>query len=333
MDFDTRYDTTGYLATVRGKANLLETGLTRARDVSFPEGYDRIIIMGMGGSGIAGRLVERYLPNEPVKVVSDYDSNVPITSRTVVFICSYSGNTEEALAYFQKVAVTNAYPILITTGGQLGELGRSRRLPIISMPQGMQPRVSSLAMLFSILRTMANSGVKGADAHFQSAIRSISSENVLDTMDQYARNLAEKIGERTPLVYATENLREVAYLWKTNFNENSKVHAFMNVIPELCHNELNAFTHPENYYVILLNDETDARRLKQRTDVLRSVISRKGFENSTIMVRGPDPLTKMINTIHLSELTSTYLALARQLDPSAVDTIEQFKKELSEKLN
>ena len=329
MEFDTRYDTSGYLSTVRSKGTLLETGLNRARDVSFPE-FDRIIIMGMGGSGIAGHLLKRYLPHVPISVVSDYESALPLTSKTVVFVCSYSGNTEEALAYYQKVVVSNAHLIVVTTGGQLGELARSKRLPIITMPQGLQPRVSSLAMLFALIRTFANSGVCSSD-HTHDAIRAVSSEQVQDTMERYAKGLASKIGEKTPLIYATENLREVAYLWKTNFNENSKVHSFTNVIPELCHNELNAFTHPQDYYVIFLNDESDSRRIKQRTDVLRSVLSRRGFENSTIMVKGPNTLTKMINTIHLSELTSIFLALGHHLDPADVATIEEFKSELAKK--
>ena len=330
MEFDTRYDTSGYLDTVRSKATLLETGLKRAREVSFPE-YDRIIIMGMGGSGIAGHLLKRYLPREPIEVISDYDSSIPLTSKTVVFVCSYSGNTEEAIAYFQKVVVSNAHLIVITTGGQLGELARSKRLPTITMPQGLQPRVSSLAMLFALIRAFANSGVRTAADHTHDAIRAVSSEQVQETMERYAKGLASKIGDKTPLIYASENLREVAYLWKTNFNENSKVHAFMNVIPELCHNELNAFTHPQDYYIIFLNDESDSRRLKQRTDVLRSVLNRRGFENSTIMVKGPNALTKMINTIHLSELTSTFLALGHHLDPADVATIEEFKTELAKK--
>jgi glucose/mannose-6-phosphate isomerase len=330
MEFDTRYDTSGYLATLRSKATLLETGLNRARDLSFPD-YDRIIIMGMGGSGIAGRLLKRYLPREPIDIVSDYDSDLPITSRTIIFVCSYSGNTEEAISYYQKVVVSNAHLIVITTGGQLGELARSKRIPTITMPQGLEPRVSALAMLFALIRTFANSGVRSADDHTHEAIRALSNDDALDTMERYAKSLAAKIDERTPLIYATQNLREVAYLWKTNFNENSKIHAFMNVIPELCHNELNAFTHPEEYYVIFLNDESDPRRIKQRTDVLRDLLGRRGFENSTIMVKGPNTLTKMINTIHLSELTSAYLALGHHVDPADVSTIEEFKKELSRK--
>ena len=331
MDFDTRYDSSNYLATIRSKGQLLQTGLNRARDASFPEEYDRIVIMGMGGSGIAGRLLQRYLPREPIEVVSDYDATIPITSRTIVFVCSYSGNTEEAISFFQKVVVSNATVIAVTGGGQLAEMARSKRLTQITMPQGLQPRVSSLAMLFSLIRCFANSGVKGAADHAQEAIRTASNESVLDTMEQYAKGLASKIADKTPLVYATENLREVAYLWKTNFNENSKVHSFTSIIPELCHNELAAFTHPQDYYVIFLNDESDSRRLKQRTDILRSVLNRRGFENSTIMVKGPNTLTKMINTIHLSELTSTFLALGHHIDPADVSTIEEFKKELAQK--
>lgn len=331
MDFDLRYDSTNYLATVREKADLLSMAYQRAKDVSLPDEYDRILIAGMGGSGVAGRFLKRYFERKPIVLVEDYDSDAPITSRSVVFVCSYSGNTEETLTYFQKVAATNATIVVFTSGGQLGEQARSRRLQTVSLPQNMQPRVAALMMWFSMIRIFQNSGVTEAGEHVQSAIHAIGSEKVQDTMEEYAKSLAAKIGDKTPLVYATERLREVAYIWKTDFNENAKIHAFTNVIPELCHNELAAFTHPENYYVILLNDESDARRLKTRTDVLRSVLNHKGIENSTIMVKGPNTLTKMVNTIHLGELTSIYLGIGHHVDPAEVHTIEEFKKELAKK--
>lgn len=331
MDFDLRYDSTDYLSTVREKAELLALALQRAKDVSLPEGYDRILIAGMGGSGIAGRFLTRYFEREPIVLIEDYDSDAPITSHSVAFVCSYSGNTEETLTYFQKVAATNATIVVFTSGGQLGELARSRRLPIVNLPPNMQPRVASLMMWFAMIRIFQNSGVASAGEHVQSAIHAIGNEKVQETMEEYAKSLAAKIGDRIPLVYATERLREVGYIWKTNFNENAKTHAFTNVIPELCHNELAAFTEPENYYVILLNDESDSRRLKTRSDVLRSVLNRKGIENSTIMVKGPNTLTKMVNTIHLGELTSIYLGIGHHIDPAEVHTIEEFKKELAKK--
>ena len=331
MDFDLRYDRSNYLGIVRNKARILQVGLDAAKGVSIPKDLDRIIIMGMGGSGLAGRLLKRYFPAEEIELVQDYSSALPLTSRTAVIICSHSGNTEETLTYFQSAAVSNASLVVITSGGQLGEQARSRRLPIVNLPSDLPPRTASQSMFFALLRIMANSGYEGAEEHCQPVIRAMGNERGLQQMEQYARSLAEKIGEKTPIIYGTEALREVAYTWKTNLNENSKVHAFTNVIPELCHNELAAYTEPENYYVILLNDESDSRRLKQRTDVIRSLLNRRGIENSTIMVKGANSLMKIVNTIHLGELTAIYHAVGHGVDPTPVDTIEHFKKELAEK--
>ena len=41
-----------------------------------------------------------------------------------------------------------------------------------------------------------------------------------------------------PLIYGAGPLAAVAYRWKTQFNENAKMHAFSHAFPELDHNEI-----------------------------------------------------------------------------------------------
>ena len=65
--------------------------------------YNNIIIGGLGGSGIGGRIARSYFINEmpvPVEVFSDYHVPAYAGERTLAILCSYSGNTEETLTMF-----------------------------------------------------------------------------------------------------------------------------------------------------------------------------------------------------------------------------------------
>src|SRR5687767_11733674 len=65
--------------------------------------FDNVLLCGLGGSGIAGRIVKNYFLDGfplPVEVISDYVLPAYVGPRTLAVMCSYSGNTEETLAMY-----------------------------------------------------------------------------------------------------------------------------------------------------------------------------------------------------------------------------------------
>ena len=57
-----------------------------------------VVISGMGGSGIGGKIVSLWVQDEikvPVQCFHDYTSPAYISEKTLVIASSYSGNTEE----------------------------------------------------------------------------------------------------------------------------------------------------------------------------------------------------------------------------------------------
>ena len=56
-----------------------------------------------------------------------------------------------------------------------------------------------------------------------------------------ARDLGERLVGTVPLIYGAGPLAAVAYRWKTQLNENAKMHAFSHAFPELDHNEIVAW--------------------------------------------------------------------------------------------
>ena len=73
--------------------NLKETNL-KLEEVS------KVVIAGMGGSAIAGLILKDLFPEMEIVVERNYFPNTNIDEYTLVIVCSYSGNTEETLSYY-----------------------------------------------------------------------------------------------------------------------------------------------------------------------------------------------------------------------------------------
>ncbi|NRA12105.1 MAG: SIS domain-containing protein, partial [Crocinitomicaceae bacterium] len=84
-----------------------------------------IVICGMGGSGIGGNMVSKWLENElsvPVTVVKDYNLPAFVSKNSLVIGSSYSGNTEETLGAVEEAVAKGAHIIGVTSGGEMLEL-------------------------------------------------------------------------------------------------------------------------------------------------------------------------------------------------------------------
>ncbi len=338
-EFDFKYDTQNYIDVINSKSFLIKKGISSAQNYSFKNDVNKIIIMGMGGSGLAGRLIKQYLKEINVDVnvvlVHDYNTKEKIDSKTAVFVCSYSGNTEEALYFFNKYSYSIGEFFVLTSGGSLlKDAEKKERVKIIKLEKNLPPRVASTSMFFSILKVLENSGVvKDHTMIVSNLLNFFEDYDNKRILTDYAKNLSLKVKDKIPLIYTTSRFESLGYFWKISFNENSKVHSFNNVIPEFNHNELNAFSDldRDKFYVIFLVDEADFKRNRERIQVLRELFLNLGVENSTIMIKGNSLISKYFNAIYLAELTSYFLALLLHKDPIEVSMIEKFKRKMSEK--
>src|SRR4051812_11987857 len=76
-----------------------------------------IVVCGMGGSGIGGKLVAQWVQDEcPVPVFSFQDYHLPafVGKNTLVIGSSYSGNTEETLIAVEEAHERGAHIIGVT---------------------------------------------------------------------------------------------------------------------------------------------------------------------------------------------------------------------------
>lgn len=298
-------------------------------------GISNIIITGMGGSGIGALLVKELVKNElplPVEVNNDYALPAYADASTLVLCSSYSGNTEETLEAFEQAIQNNCRVVCITTGGKLKERATQLQKLVIGIPPGRPPRTSlgySFTAQISLLVKADLLPYSTIDAIAAAADFLTAEKSAIQTA---AKSLAKSLQNTIPVVYSGVAHAGIGLRWKQQINENSKMHAFAHVIPEMNHNELVAYDHADkNISVILLRDPSDHPQIRRRFDLCADLIRPQVNSLHIIETKGTEPITKMMYLIHLGDWVSYYLSELNQVDPIRIDILDALKKALENK--
>src|SRR3990167_11114956 len=85
-------------------------------------GVGNIVISGMGGSALGGRIVDSLILDRartPIEVFTEFRLPNYVNQDTFVILASYSGNTEETLTAGTEALTRGASIFCLTTGGKL----------------------------------------------------------------------------------------------------------------------------------------------------------------------------------------------------------------------
>ena len=308
----------------------LKEAVRLAQHITVIGEIDRIIVCGMGGSAIAGDILKCYLADTKANITVNRDYSLPpsANSKTLVIASSYSGNTEETISAFRNALRIGSKIVAITSGGKLETLCRASNIPFVKIPAKMQPRNAMPYSFFAILTILTNSKlIPNRFSEVQELVNGIN----MDALTEKGEELALKLKDKIPLIYSSERYRAIGIRWKQDFNENSKVHAFANVFPELDHNELVGFANLKgNYYVVIIEDEDDYKRVKDRIRITKELIKSKKVGITEMVMKGNNLLLKMFTAVLIGDWASYYLALEYGIDPTPVDVIRELKQRLGE---
>jgi glucose/mannose-6-phosphate isomerase len=334
-------------ALVAALPDHIEAAAETIKDLSLPftagmPTKASVVITGLGGSAISGDLARAAAGSEikiPLIVNRDYDLPAFANHSTLVITCSYSGNTEETLGVYAEAKAAGADIVCITSGGLLAELAGQDSFPVVSLPGGLPPRSAlgyALTALLGVLRA------KGIVPDMSDEIReSVALLRVLrekyrperPAAENPAKQLAVELHEKIVAVYGSSAIMEAAaYRWRSQIAENAKNMAFHHVLPEMNHNELVGWLHPEaalkNIGVVFLRDPEDHPQVRKRFDLTREVIEGKAGVVREIRSEGKSRLARILSLVYLGDFTSLYMAYLNRLDPTPVAVIEEFESKL-----
>lgn len=219
--------------------NALHVELT---DLPEHQDIENVAILGMGGSGIVGDIVlalGKEIISVPIEVIKDYEIPGCVDTGTLAVAVSFSGNTEETLEATQEAFEAGAFIVVLTRGGELLEIAKAFKLPLIKIPESIpQPRAGVASMAASVLKVLDDTALlPGATKWLEKAASYLIEQR--DRIISSAKSPAELLTDSIPLVYGASGIGEVvAKRLKNQINENVKAPSFYSVYPELCHNEL-----------------------------------------------------------------------------------------------
>lgn len=290
--------------------------------------FKKFVVSGMGGSHLAADLLKTWKSDLDLIIHHNYGLPSDIKDRLVI-ISSYSGNTEEAIDGF-NLAIKKKFPVAcISIGGELLDLAKKFGKPYIQMPNtGIEPRSALGFSLVSLLKMMEQE---------KALLEVKESENVLDMeiLEKDGKVLAEKLNNFIPIIYASEKNGPVAYNWKIRFNETGKIPSFCNTFPELNHNEMVGFDGEnktkelvKNFYFIFLKDEQDHPRIALRMELLKNILSEKGFPIEIFELHGKNIWEKIFSSLSLADWAAFYIAEQYGLKAQETIIINRFKDSL-----
>ncbi len=287
-----------------------------------------ILICGMGGSGIAGMIIQNL-----------YDTNiVALTTKEIpdmykdwnIILVSYSGNTHEVLDILERYK--NQVIVSLTTNGKLENKSKEYDIPVTKLPEGFIPRSSLPHMIILLTYILLGLGV----------VEETWISNIKATLDQLkekktsiineAENTAQKINSDDILVFlSTFSLFPAAYRSKTQINENCKMHAYAEHLSEHNHNSIMALKQNlKNIFYVIYYDDRDPQ-MRIRFDFLINELKKREYRYKVVKEEG-DLMRKMLHYIFFGDVLSVSIAKRFKINMEEVDIIKELKKTIDDKI-
>ncbi|GAA3122659.1 bifunctional phosphoglucose/phosphomannose isomerase [Streptosporangium carneum] len=351
-------DPSGMLRAVAASAAQIRTSHRAAREADLTAvtrgGRPRaIVVAGMGGSGIAGDILDVVCGHGaplPIVTVRSYQLPGWVGATDLVIAVSCSGKTEETIAVAME-AVRRGCRLLVLAAvdSPLHAVARQAGAPFVPATTGGQPRAAVWALSIPLVVVAAELGLLQLDDEVFEAVATRLEDvahRCRPTSESFinpGKSLAMELAETVPMVWGSSPLAAVAaYRWASQLNENGKYPAVWGEIPEVNHNQVVAFDGPlarrdifadeagRSLRLFVLRDVEEHPQVARRREASVRMAEDRGVPVTQIVAEGLHPLERLATLIALGDYASTYLALGYGIDPTPVSAITELKARISQ---
>jgi glucose/mannose-6-phosphate isomerase len=299
-----------------------------------------VVVAGMGGSGIAGDVLAALaFATSAVPVLAVKGDRLPafVGPGTLLLATSYSGNTAETLSAVEQGLAAGARLVAVTSGGTLADLAASRGAPLVTIEGGRMPRAALWSLVVPVCLAAEAAGVLPPVTDQVCAAADTLDEEAtalgpgVETAANPAKQAALRLLDRLPVVWGSGQLGAVAATrFRTQCNENAKVSVVSGPLPEANHNDvmgLEGGLDPDRELVLLRDEPGEHDRDPRR---VQAVLAALGITDPLQRSAGTGPdLARLARLTAFADYTSTYLGIARGVDPTPIRTLDQVKAALS----
>nr|BAJ49722.1 mannose-6-phosphate isomerase / glucose-6-phosphate isomerase [Candidatus Caldarchaeum subterraneum] len=303
-------------------------GETHSNTVN-PAYVRRIFIAGVGGSGIVGDIIsairDHNLP-PPVETLKTFRLPGYTGPDTLLIPVSYSGDTVETSWAFVDGFSKSVAVVGVSSGGRLTSLMEVRRLRVVKVSEGLQPRYAVPEMVGAVYGLLTGFEAFPREKFLQ-AVDELEtyakkfSENGLQQMVEQARPM---LGRHVVIVSA-DNLYSAAYRLKCQLNENAKHPCHVATAPEAFHNEVEGWTNLGNYCYVFLRSGYEQLMVSDGLDWMKEYLRSNGAAVIEIGVKSSSPVSELLKFLLIADLLSLGLACLKKVDPIMLHTIPKLR--------
>jgi len=311
--------------------------------IKLPSNYlnlKEIIICGMGGSALGTdflRHIFYFQIKKPIIIINNYFLPYYISTKSLIIISSYSGNTEESISCLKEALNKKSKIIIITTGGKLSILARKNKIPAyIFEPKfnpSQQPRMglgySILAQLL-ILNKLRYINIKKEE--IENNLNSFFKDNK-NSIKKNAQLIAKKIKGKIPIIIAADFLSGNAHILSNQINENSKNFANYFLLPELNHHLMEGLKFPklikEKLIFLFLESNNYSSIIKKRILITKKVLKKNKISFISYSTNNKGNFIEGLEILFWGSWLSFYLSKENRINPSEIPYVDYFKKQLN----
>jgi len=303
---------------------------------------EKIVICGMGGSGIAGEITKSLVEDQlkvPLSIIQDWHLPLNIDQKTLVILVSFSGETREVLNCLNEAKEKKARIFFISQKKNLDKSILNFSFDFSGLPRADrccgQPRAALgflIMPLLVLLEKLNFIDLKKID--LKNSLEKLKKFNKnflpeIETEKNQAKLLAFSCFEYLPYIIAPEKYKPIAKRFKTQINENAKSFAVFETLPEASHHLVESHF-PEvlkdQINFLIIEDKQIDKENQKTIEIFKKLLIKNNFKFETISPLEGNLFTRLISLILIGDWLSFYLAILNQTDPTTTDEIKWFKK-------
>jgi len=358
-------DPGGVLRQVDSSAAQLRAAARTAADTDLGpalSGHNprRIVVTGMGGSGVAGEVLAAVCgPDSATQVVALHDYRLPgwVGRKDLVIAVSCSGSTEETLSTAGE-AVSRGCPLVGVggAGSPLARLAAQAGGPFIPVQPAGMPRSTFWGLSVPLMVIADRLGVAEIPgAALESAAGELERISLACRPDcpseaNPAKALALELVGTLPMIWGSSPLAGVAATrFAAQLNENAKYPGVPGVLPEANHNQVVAFDGPfaprpgggavvldraglgltVPLHLVILRDTQEHPQVTRRREVSAELAEQRGISVTQLSADGATAPERLASLIQLIDYATVYLGIAIGVDPGPIAVISELKERIA----
>ncbi len=304
-----------------------------------------VVFAGMGGSNLAGKVIlslSPYLLKVPFEIVSNYRLPNFVSKSTLVIVCSYSGETEEAISCLLDAEKRSAKVIAISTGGQLIKLAQEKSLGLVKLDPAINPSRSpryglmlTLGASLGIISRLSEEAAsvlnsKALGFTIEKSVDLLRCEKLLK--QNPAKDLAQRHLGQGIIFIGANHLSSVAEIAKNYINESAKSFSAAFSVPDMNHHFLDGLIYPsslrDSVKFIILNSDLYPQVIQKRIKLTQEILAQQKYQVTIIKPESEKAVEQVLESLVFFLFFSYYLSIANGVNPVSNPWVDYFKKHL-----